>query len=117
MKLANCATNGTPYLSHPSLPQVDMEEVYIREGDAPLRRLAQACELQQQQEQQSSSSSSSSEALRAALNGVVWTRSMRRLYTLLDRCLQHKEPVLLVGETGTGKTTVCQVQRKERREV
>ncbi len=25
------------------------------------------------------------------------------------RCLQSMEPVLLVGETGTGKTTVCQM--------
>ncbi len=25
------------------------------------------------------------------------------------RCLQHSEPALLVGETGTGKTTVCQM--------
>ncbi|KAI2613278.1 midasin [Hypoxylon sp. NC1633] len=30
--------------------------------------------------------------------GVVWTHAMRRLY-----------PVLLVGETGCGKTTVCQL--------
>ena len=26
-----------------------------------------------------------------------------------NRCLQHSEPCLLVGETGTGKTTVCQM--------
>eukprot|EP00882_Tetradesmus_deserticola_P031667 GHRQ01035822.1.p3 GENE.GHRQ01035822.1~~GHRQ01035822.1.p3 ORF type:complete len:104 (-),score=25.99 GHRQ01035822.1:24-335(-) len=25
------------------------------------------------------------------------------------RCLRHQEPVLLVGETGTGKTSVCQL--------
>lgn len=25
------------------------------------------------------------------------------------RCLRHSEPVLLIGETGTGKTTVCQL--------
>ena len=25
------------------------------------------------------------------------------------RCLRSMEPVLLVGETGTGKTTVCQM--------
>lgn len=28
---------------------------------------------------------------------------------LVCRCLQNAEPVLLVGETGTGKTTVCQM--------
>ncbi len=27
----------------------------------------------------------------------------------MERCLKYKEPVLLVGETGCGKTTVCQV--------
>lgn len=30
-------------------------------------------------------------------------------YCLLERCLAHAEPALLVGETGTGKTTVCQM--------
>ncbi len=29
--------------------------------------------------------------------------------TVCGRCLQHAEPALLVGETGTGKTTVCQL--------
>ena len=42
-------------------------------------------------------------------NGIIWTRPMRRLYTLLSRALNSNEPVLLVGETGTGKTSVCQV--------
>lgn len=28
---------------------------------------------------------------------------------MLDRCLQFAEPALLVGETGIGKTTVCQL--------
>ena len=88
-----------------------MEEVYTREGDAPLRRLAAACELPAAS---LSSASAPSEAIQAALKGVVWTRSMRRLYTLLDRCLQHREPVLLIGEAGTGKTTVCQVRQKDK---
>lgn len=34
---------------------------------------------------------------------------MQRLYFLLERCFQLREPVLLVGETGGGKTTVCQL--------
>jgi len=40
---------------------------------------------------------------------IVWTKSMLRLFTLLSKCLRHKEPLLLVGETGCGKTSICQV--------
>ena len=36
---------------------------------------------------------------------IVWTKSMKRLFTLVSHCIEHKEPVLLVGETGCGKTT------------
>ncbi|PWA97505.1 hypothetical protein CTI12_AA028730 [Artemisia annua] len=39
------------------------------------------------------------------LGRVVWTDSMRRLYFLVERCYRLREPVLLVGETGGGKTT------------
>ncbi|KAI1757436.1 hypothetical protein F4782DRAFT_129646 [Xylaria castorea] len=41
--------------------------------------------------------------------GVIWTPAMRRLYVLVASALRHNEPVLLVGETGCGKTTVCQL--------
>ncbi|XP_030054953.1 midasin [Microcaecilia unicolor] len=40
---------------------------------------------------------------------VVWTRGMRRLAVLVGRALEFGEPVLLVGDTGCGKTTICQV--------
>ncbi|KAL6643149.1 hypothetical protein ACP70R_021330 [Stipagrostis hirtigluma subsp. patula] len=40
---------------------------------------------------------------------VTWTKSMWRLYFLIERCYRAREPALLVGETGGGKTTVCQV--------
>jgi len=40
---------------------------------------------------------------------IIWTDSMRRLYFLVLRALQANEPVLLVGETGCGKTSVCQM--------
>ena len=40
---------------------------------------------------------------------VIWTKSMRRLYMLVTQALRNNEPVLLVGETGCGKTTICQV--------
>lgn len=44
-----------------------------------------------------------------SLGDVILTRSMRRLYFLVKRCFELREPVLLVGETGGGKTTVCQL--------
>ena len=40
---------------------------------------------------------------------VVWTQSMRRLLVLVAKALRSNEPVLLVGTTGCGKTTICQV--------
>ena len=40
---------------------------------------------------------------------IIWTKSMRRLYVLVSQALRRNEPVLLVGETGCGKTTICQV--------
>lgn len=40
---------------------------------------------------------------------IVWTKSMRRLFVLVSQALKRNEPVLLVGETGSGKTTICQV--------
>ena len=40
---------------------------------------------------------------------VVWTYHMRRMAVLVRKSYQFKEPVLLVGETGGGKTTICQL--------
>lgn len=34
---------------------------------------------------------------------------MWRLFFLIERCYELREPVLLVGETGGGKTTICQL--------
>ncbi|KAF9464151.1 midasin nuclear AAA ATPase [Collybia nuda] len=42
-------------------------------------------------------------------SGVIWTSAMQRLFTLVSRALRFNEPVLLVGETGSGKTSVCQL--------
>lgn len=42
-------------------------------------------------------------------DGIVWTKAMRRLFALVAEALRNNEPVLLVGETGCGKTTVCQM--------
>lgn len=40
---------------------------------------------------------------------VVWTKAMRRLAVLVMTSMKNNEPLLLVGETGCGKTTVCQM--------
>lgn len=40
---------------------------------------------------------------------IVWTSAMRRLVCLTAAALQQNEPVLLVGETGAGKTSVCDI--------
>ncbi|XP_048209797.1 midasin isoform X2 [Perognathus longimembris pacificus] len=40
---------------------------------------------------------------------IVWTEALRRLAVLVGRALEFGEPVLLVGDTGCGKTTICQV--------
>ncbi|KAL8708470.1 MAG: hypothetical protein Q9220_006627 [cf. Caloplaca sp. 1 TL-2023] len=52
---------------------------------------------------------SGSESIASEAYGIVWTRSMRRLYVLVTEALKSREPVLLVGDTGSGKTTICQV--------
>ncbi len=43
------------------------------------------------------------------LNTVALTQSLRRLLVLVGQCIRNSEPVLLVGETGCGKTTVIQL--------
>ncbi|ORZ38563.1 hypothetical protein BCR44DRAFT_1497173 [Catenaria anguillulae PL171] len=40
---------------------------------------------------------------------IVWNKTMKRLFSLVVSCIANQEPILLVGETGCGKTTVCQV--------
>lgn len=40
---------------------------------------------------------------------IVWTKAMRRLAVLVETSIKYKEPLLLVGETGCGKTTICQI--------
>lgn len=42
-------------------------------------------------------------------SAVVWTKAIRRLAVLISAAMNNNEPVLLVGETGCGKTTVCQL--------
>ena len=42
-------------------------------------------------------------------SSIVWTSAMKKLFVLIYNAAVHYEPVLLIGETGCGKTTVCQV--------
>ncbi|OJJ47113.1 hypothetical protein ASPZODRAFT_65627 [Penicilliopsis zonata CBS 506.65] len=49
-----------------------------------------------------------SSSLKQLPPNIVWTKAMRRLFVLVSRALENNEPVLLVGETGCGKTQLCQ---------
>lgn len=40
---------------------------------------------------------------------IVWTYPMRKLAVLIGCAIKFKEPVLLVGETGAGKTSIVQL--------
>lgn len=40
---------------------------------------------------------------------IVWTFQMRKLSVLIGSALKFKEPILIVGETGCGKTTIVQL--------
>ncbi|XP_075233650.1 midasin [Lycorma delicatula] len=47
--------------------------------------------------------------LPSAFKHVVWTYSLREIAVLVGKAYEFHEPVLLVGETGCGKTTVAQL--------
>ena len=40
---------------------------------------------------------------------IVWTENLRKMAVLAGQAWLYNEPVLLVGETGCGKTSLCQV--------
>lgn len=50
----------------------------------------------------------SEEIMNAAPKDIVWTGAMRRVLALLEMAISQNEPVLLLGETGCGKTTIVQ---------
>lgn len=85
--------------------QIDLEESFFTEGEKPLLELQERI----RRGEDDAEPGPESIALQRLLSGLVWTRPMRRMYALVDRCLQYEEPALLVGDTGTGKTTVCQI--------
>uniref|UniRef100_A0A0R3RTL0 Midasin n=1 Tax=Elaeophora elaphi TaxID=1147741 RepID=A0A0R3RTL0_9BILA len=49
-----------------------------------------------------------------AINNFVLTGSIRRMLVLVSQSWRFDEPVLIVGETGCGKTTVAQMLAKEK---
>nr|XP_023017788.1 midasin [Leptinotarsa decemlineata] len=46
---------------------------------------------------------------KAEYGNIVWTYNMRQLAVMVSKAMEFKEPVLLVGETGGGKTTICKL--------
>lgn len=42
-------------------------------------------------------------------SNIIWTSATKRLFVLVATALRYNEPVLLVGETGSGKTSICQL--------
>lgn len=40
---------------------------------------------------------------------IVWTYNMRQNAVLIKKAQEFNEPVLLVGDTGGGKTTICKI--------
>ena len=67
-----------------SCVQLDMEGLYEREGSAPVQHLQSALTNEEKK--------AGAHASGDSLAGVVWTPSMRRMYTLLDRCLYILAP-------------------------
>lgn len=50
----------------------------------------------------------------SGVSGIAITKAMIRMWTLVYSAMKHHEPVLLIGETGCGKTTVCQMYAASR---
>ena len=84
---------------------IDLERMYGAEAvDAMVRRLSGGKGWEEVVMEEGE------RAKEMGLGRIAWTRSMRRMFLLAAECVLHSEPVLLVGSTGTGKTSVCQVR-------
>ena len=77
---------------------VELDELYYGENSEGRRLLREAIGQE-----------SSLAASGINVKAIAPTQSMMRLLTLVQRCIKQKEPVLLVGDTGCGKTTVVQL--------
>ena len=40
---------------------------------------------------------------------IFWSENFKRMFTLVHKCVEMREPALLIGETGSGKTTVAEM--------
>ena len=77
--------------------KIDPERMYSQQAvDAMVLRLTGGCSWSDVMEERSE------EAAAMGLGRIAWTRSMRRMFILAAECVLHQEPLLLVGETGTG---------------
>ncbi|GMH86349.1 hypothetical protein TL16_g10510 [Triparma laevis f. inornata] len=77
-------------------------------GRKPLSKPNSSGRLQLQQIL-TSSNNSGLKATGLTTKEIAPTSTLLRLLLLVGKCIQKKEPVLLVGETGCGKTTVIQL--------
>ena len=88
----------------------------LREATALALETANASERESEKNPKSERVADAARAARRAAQdasalsvAMAWTPAARRLFALVESCLEHKEPALLVGETGCGKTSVCQL--------
>jgi len=77
---------------------INPEEIYYGQHCESRRKLSMIAELDQCYRNTG-----------LALEAIAPTKSLLRLLTLVEHCVKQKEPVLLVGDTGCGKTTVVQL--------
>uniref|UniRef100_A0A7S3VEM6 Midasin n=1 Tax=Chaetoceros debilis TaxID=122233 RepID=A0A7S3VEM6_9STRA len=77
---------------------IDCNELYFGKGSESRRKLALIGKMDE-----------AAKNTGLDLRAIAPTKSILRLLTLVERCVEQKEPVLLVGDTGCGKTTVVQI--------
>lgn len=84
--------------------------MYAEAGKAGERALALAlAEADEGDEKVDLDPTSPAFALRSSLRGLAWTPTLVRAFALVDAAMAAGEPVLLIGDTGSGKTTACQL--------
>ena len=82
--------------------KIDTERMYSQQAvDAMVTKLTDGRSWSEVMEERGG------EAAAMGLGRIAWTRSMRRMFILAAECVLHQEPLLLVGETGTGQHQRC----------